>query len=411
MTTILVYPVSLFEINLIVKNNKDSDIYIIEDPTYFTNFKFHKMKLVLHRATMKFYQDYLTSDYPKQKIKYIEHNETNTFYTKTLKKYKKIIMHDVTDHVLTDYISTLAKKYSTELEIVETPLFIETVEDLKEYNKNIKKNHYVHDASFYRWQRRKLNVLMKDNKPLYDKWSFDRENREPFDENYDEPKNPKINSNKYVSDAKKYVSKYFNDNFGETENFIYPVTFKEAKKLLSDFIKNKLSTFGKYEDAVSKDITFGSHSILSSSLNIGIITPRYVLDEVMNHFEEMTSAEKKSNINNIEAFVRQLIGWRSFTRCLYLFHGKEMIKMNKLNHKYKLNAKWYDAETGITPVDFMIEKVRKYAYLHHIERLMYVGNFSLLTQVDPKEIYNCNKFRFIITPTVSTSLYIYIKNL
>lgn len=384
MTAILIYPVSLFENNSLI--TKDSDIYIIEDPTYFTKFKFHKMKLILHRSSMKFYHDYLSNN--KYKVKYVDFHDVIFFYKNTLKKYKKVIMHDVTDHDLMKFIRDITTKYGSSLEVYDTPLFIETIADLKKYNENVKNNRYVHDASFYRWQRRNLNVLVKDGEPLYGKWSFDRENREPFDKKYKEPKNPKINNNNYVVDAKKYIEKYFKNNFGLTDEFIYPVTFAEAKKLLSDFIKNKLSSFGKYEDAVSKDIIYGSHSLLSSSLNIGIITPKYVLEKVIDHFDSMTTSEKKQNINNVEAFVRQLIGWRSFTRCLYLFHGKKMIKMNKLKHKYKINNKWFDANTNIEPIDFLINKVKKHAFLHHIERLMYIGNFSLLTGVNPKEIYN-----------------------
>jgi deoxyribodipyrimidine photolyase-related protein len=132
---------------------------------------------------------------------------------------------------------------------------------------------------------------------------------------------------------------------------------------------------------------FGSHSLLSSSLNIGIITPKYVLETVITYFDKMSESDKRKNINNVEAFVRQLIGWRSFTRFMYVYYGQKMIKMNKLNHRYRLNKKWYNATTNIEPIDFMIKKVEKYAFLHHIERLMYVGNFALLTQVAPISIY------------------------
>jgi len=384
MTAILIYPIGLFEKNTLL--TKDADIYIIEDETYFTNFRFHKMKMILHRASMKYYYDYLHES--KYKVKYINCNDTNAFYNKTLKKYKTVKMHDVVDHKLTGFLTNLAKSYKIKLEIADTPLFIETVADLEMYNKGVKNNNYVHDISFYRWQRKRLNVLMEKNKPLFGKWTYDKENRSPFDDSYETPKSPSINNNKYVIEAKQYVNKYFGDNFGNTDNFIYPVTFKEAKKLLSDFIKHKLSTFGKYEDAVSQDISFGSHSILSSSLNIGIITPQYVLDEILQYFNQLSAPEKKKNINSVEAFVRQLIGWRSFTRCIYLFHGEKMIKMNKLNHKYKINDKWYTAKTNIEPIDFMINKVKDHAYLHHIERLMYIGNFALLTGVNPKEIYD-----------------------
>jgi deoxyribodipyrimidine photolyase-related protein len=43
--------------------------------------------------------------------------------------------------------------------------------------------------------------------------------------------------------------------------------------------------------------------------------------------------------------------------------------------------------TGIVPVDDAIQKLRKTAYNHHIERLMILGNFMLLCEFDPDEVY------------------------
>jgi len=382
-TAILIYPVSIFEHSDIAAQH---DVYLIEDPTYFTKFKFHKMKLMLHRASMMFYADYLRAK--GHKVHYVELAQTDAFYRTTLKKYGAVILHDVVDHPLTKFIHTTCADHRITVDIRDTLLFIETREDLREYNKTVKNSHYVHDASFYRWQRRRLGILVDGGgEPLYGKWSFDKENRAPFDDAYVPPRDEKINTNKYVIEARKYVEAHFAAHFGDTRDFIYPVTFAEAKALLASFIRAKLSTFGKYEDAVSEDIRSGSHSLLSSSLNIGIITPRFVLDEVMRHFNGLSAAAKRREINNIEAFVRQLIGWRSFTRCMYMFHGAKMMTMNKLAHTYKINAKWYDGTTQIAPIDALITKVRQCAYLHHIERLMYVGNFALLTQVDPRAIY------------------------
>ena len=378
---ILIYPISLFEKNDLLQI--DGDVYLIEDPIYFTNYKFHKMKIILHRASMKFYFDFIKKHNPS----YISLNQVNMFYDKIMNKYDNIYLHDVIDHPLRDKLHKLSKKYKSNLIIHDTPLFMETLDDLKQYKKKIKSTHYSHDHSFYRWQRRRLNILMNGNKPLFDKWSFDKENRQPYDDNYEMPKQPKINNIKYVIQAKKYVNKYFDDNFGEIDNFIYPVTFKQAKQLLHDFIKNKIDTFGKYQDAVSEKIIFGSHSLLSSSINIGLLTPDYVIDEVLSYFNKLSIVNKKKVINNVEGFIRQIIGWRSFTRFIYEYHGSQMMKMNQLNHKYKLNKKWFDGTTNIEPIDKLIDKVRRYAYLHHIERLMYIGNFCLLTKIHPMEVY------------------------
>jgi deoxyribodipyrimidine photolyase-related protein len=65
--------------------------------------------------------------------------------------------------------------------------------------------------------------------------------------------------------------KHFKNNFGDIDNFIYPITFEENKKHFKLFLNNRIKTFGKYQDGVSKNILFGSHSLISMSLNIGLI--------------------------------------------------------------------------------------------------------------------------------------------
>jgi integrase len=60
---------------------------------------------------------------------------------------------------------------------------------------------------------------------------------------------------------------------------------------------------------------------------------------------------------------------------------------NLLNHNNKLNDKFWTAKTNIKLIDSIIQKIVKYAYAHHIERLMYLGNFMLLCQIHPKEVY------------------------
>jgi deoxyribodipyrimidine photolyase-related protein len=61
--------------------------------------------------------------------------------------------------------------------------------------------------------------------------------------------------------------------------------------------------------------------------------------------------------------------------------------MNFFNHQRKINKDWYEGTTNIYPIDVLIKKVTKYAYLHHIERLMYIGNWSMISKIHPKEIY------------------------
>ena len=377
---LLIFPNQLFKINELI--NLSTKIYIIEDELFFLKYKYHKMKLILHRATMKFYYDYIYNNFNKN-ITYINFDKNYDYIFKD-----DIIMYDTIDINLNNKIKKLCHKNNLNFKIYDSPLFIETFDDLKNYKDNYTKNNKYHHDNFYKWQRKRLDFLMNKDKPLFNKWSFDKENRFKFDKEYIKNNDIKIINNDYIDEAKKYVLKNFKHNFGNIDNFIYPITFDEVDKHFKYFIKNRLSTFGKYQDGVSKDILFGSHSLLSMSLNIGLIDIKYIINKVLKKVD-------KHNINSVEGFIRQIIGWRSFVRFMYLFHYKDIIKMNNLNHKRKINDSWYNGNTNIEPIDFLINKVKNYAYLHHIERLMYMGNFFLLNKINPNDVYKWFMICFI----------------
>lgn len=376
--SVIILPNTLFEDNKLIKDNINAHVYIIEDDYYFTRYKFHKQKLILHRASMKYYYDYIIDKYNPYKITYIDNNKFNkSTYIDIINDYDEILIYDPID-----YRKVFLNK---KIKITDSPSFMETRQELYHYNDTIKNNRYIH-ANFYKWQRQRLNLYMDNGEPLYGKYSFDEDNRYKFSKDY-EMSEPYVFDNKYIQEGKIYVDKHFNNNFGDDTDFIYPINFNDAKKLLKQFIKNKLNTFGTFQDAVDPNITVGSHSLLSSSINIGLITPKYIIDKINKYFGKLSKSEQKHEYHNIEGFIRQIIGWRSYVRLIYLIHGQTILKMNNLNNDYIINKKWYTGNTNIDPIDFLIKKVHKYAYLHHIERLMYIGNFALLTQVHPFEIY------------------------
>ena len=388
----IILPTQLF------KNNSYLDemdiIFLIEEPYYFNSHPFHRQKLILHRASMKYYYDYLKDIY-NNKIIYIEFDNLSKFLNKKYNKNEnEFYMYDPIDNEMIDKYSKFSK-----IKFYDTPAFLETRKDLEEYrNKYTNKKNYYHDRSFYRWQRKRLNILMKDEKtPIENTWSFDKENRNKYDKDYEEGK-IKIYNNNYIEEAREYVIKNFNDNFGNIDNFYYPITFEDVSNHLKNFIKNRLETFGKYQDGISKKVIFGSHSILSPLLNIGLITPDIIIKEVLKYYKNNENNENsKLALITVEAFLRQLIGWRSYVRFIYIYHGKEMIDMNYLNHKNKVPNSWYDNNSNIEIkiIDDMIKKVYEYAYLHHIERLMIMGNIGLLLQIDPKELYEWFMICFI----------------
>ena len=384
-----IYPNQLFYNNILLEQS--NYVYIIEEPIFFTKFKFHKLKLIFHRASMKAYYDFIILKYPhlQNNVSYIDYNNVN--YDNIYKQdYNNIILYNPCDYKLNEKL----KKYN--INYFDTPCFIETIDELTTFRENYTNKKTYHHDTFYKWQRIRLKILIdNNNKPLYGKWSFDRDNRKKFDKDYQIPSEPIPIKNKYIDEAIIYVNNHFSNNFGiiSDDNFIYPIDHISAKLLFKDFINNKLVTFGKYEDASSNDIKFGSHSLISILLNVGLLTPDYVINKTLDYFKKFD--DKNKIINSIEGFIRQVIGWRSYMHFIYVFHGQEMFNMNKFNHLHKLDKRWYTGNIGILPIDNLIEKVNKYAYLHHIERLMYMGNFGLLCKINPKDIYKWFMICFI----------------
>jgi deoxyribodipyrimidine photolyase-related protein len=120
---------------------------------------------------------------------------------------------------------------------------------------------------------------------------------------------------------------------------------------------------------------------LTPVLNIGLLTPQEVVDRALEF------AEKNDvRISSLEGFIRQIIGWREFMYLMYVRHGVEMRNSNHFNHRRDIPESFWTAETGIGPIDLVIERVIETGYAHHIERLMVLGNFMLLSHFKPEQV-------------------------
>ena len=372
-----IFPTQLFQN---IKYIKTKNIYLIEEPIFFTKYNFHKMKLTYHRATMKCYYDYLKKKLKDHNIKYIDFFKIDDNFYKDIKN-ENIYILNPTDHPLTD---KLIKIYKNRLIILPTQNFLLNDIDIDFLEKNIFKKSYNHNA-FYIYHRKKLDILInsKSNKPEGGKWSFDEENRNKLPNNIKLPLIPKTINNKYTKEATKYVNKYFNNNYGEI-NFIYPITHKECIKWLDNFLHSKLDNFGIYEDAISEDDVFIYHSILSPMMNIGLLTDLIVVNRTIDYYNNFKS---KIAIQNIEGFIRQIIGWRNYIFSIYMIE-KPIIKISKSTSENKIYDKLWNGTTNIYPIDSILKnKIIPYAYFHHIERLMIFGNFMKLCIINNDQIY------------------------
>ena len=373
---VLILPTQLFSEHPLV--TKASSVYILEHPRYFSSLAYHKQKLILHRASMQAYFQYLKKK--KYTVTYVEHESASLFFNELGKDHvKKMNMLDPTDIPLQKELTTHANKAGIDICFLETPQFLtDTAWILK--NMGSKKTYRM--QHFYMQQRKRLNILMHNGKPVGGRWSFDDENRKPLPKTVAAPDHPQANSSIFVKEAQRYVEKHFKKNPGDVGPFTYPITSPQAEKLLDRFLVKKLKYFGIYQDAIKKDEPFLFHSLLSSSLNNGLLTPAYVIQKTLHHAEK-----HKTPINALEGFIRQIIGWREFVRAVYVLKQKDQRAENFFNAKRKIPSSFWDGTVGIEPIDNCIQRILKTAYAHHIERLMVLGNFMLLNHYHPNEVY------------------------
>ena len=375
MEITLIYPNQLFINHPAIK--KDRTIYIVRHPSFFSNYKFHKQKILLHFLSTHEYESSLSSQGYNCKI--IEENEYFEFKKSILEKVSVIHFCEFIDNDLSEeFVTSYTDKITTKS--YQNPMFYESSEDVKKYFGSRKKFQL---SNFYRNIRTRHKVLVdENNKPFNGKWSFDTENRKSIPKNLEVPRTKKLSyDQELLEEYKKIIENKYNNNPGSLANFNYPINRKQCLDVLSNFLISKFSLFGNYQDAIISDRTYLFHSVISPGLNIGLITPKEVVNSAIDF-------SNKSNIefNSLEGFVRQILGWREFIRGIYITNGKSQKESNYWEAKNKLPKSFYDGNTNLLPVDDSINKVNKYAYLHHIERLMVLGNIMLLLEINPNDI-------------------------
>lgn len=386
-TTALIFPHQLFKKHPALKA-KPKQVVLIEHPLFFGDAtypaKMHKQKLTFHRASMAMYKKELDKKgLDTELVTYAKGKDPLPTLCKRLAKEgcKNITIADVHDDMLFRRLTTACHKAKLSLEVLDTPAFINTPELNSEW-RSTRKRWFM--ADFYQWQRKRLDVLMDDEKPVGGQWSFDEENRRklPKKELVNVPTLPATKVGDAVNDAITSVEKDFPDNPGSLEDWIYPVTAKSAEQWLKNFLEQRFHLFGDYEDAIVEDQNYLYHSILTPMLNTGLLTPDYVVTETIKYAEANNIA-----LNNTEGFIRQVIGWREFMRATYDDLSVPMRTTNHWNHTRAMPACFYDATTNILPVDNTIKRVLDTGYCHHIERLMILGGFMFLCEIHPDHIY------------------------
>jgi deoxyribodipyrimidine photolyase-related protein len=234
---------------------------------------------------------------------------------------------------------------------------------------------------FYREMRRETGLLMEGDEPAGGAWNYDAENRASLPAGVTLPAAPRFAPDEITREVIALVSTHFGTHFGAAEGFAWPVTARDAEAALAAFIRDRLPRFGDYQDAMAAGQPFLFHSLISTSLNIGLLDPLAICRAA-----EQAWRDGKAPLNAVEGFIRQIIGWREYVRGLYWLLMPGYAEGNALSAKRPLPAFYWGAETSMRCMSQAVGQTRDHAYAHHIQRLMITGNFALIAGLDPAEV-------------------------
>lgn len=387
---LLILPNQLFKKHPGLRKKPDK-VILLEDSLFFGDerypARFHQQKLWLHRATMKRYE----ADLGEQgfQTEYIEFDQGGSSLSERLasvippkkRRGEKLLISDPVDFIFQKRFFSACDSLGLEPELLSNPGFLNSPEQNESYRSG-KSRWFM--ADFYKWQRTRLDLLMEDGEPVGGKWSFDEDNRKKVPKKLLEsiPPVPNVKRDRFDNEAADHVRAKFSGHPGTLDDLYYPTSHAAARRWLKSFLEKRFVNFGDYEDAIVEGESWLWHSVLTPMLNVGLLTPDEVIKEAIRYSEK-----QEVPINSLEGFVRQIIGWREFMRATYEDLGVKMRTTNHWNHQRAMPPCFYDASTGIDPVDDVIRRVLRTGYCHHIERLMVLGGFMFLCEIDPDDIY------------------------
>jgi deoxyribodipyrimidine photolyase-related protein len=382
MTTTLIFPHQLFQQHPAIQPGRV--ICLVEEYLFFRQYCFHKQKLILHRASMQWYAGWL-----REQSHTVQYVEATTPWCDIRLLVPALAADGITDiHIADpadDWLSRRLTKacaaQQLRLHMHDGPGFLNTPSEGNAFFDG-RKTYFQTD--FYIAQRKQRSLLLDpDGKPRGGKWTFDTDNRQRYPKHQTLPPLSLPPDNACMTEARQYVSTHFNHHYGHTQTTSYFATnFADADRWLDAFLQTRFAQFGIYEDAIVSSANVLHHSVLSPMLNTGLITPQQVVDKTIAF-----ANQHDIPLNSVEGFIRQIIGWREFIRLVYIREGRKQRTTNFWGFKRPIPASFWTGDTGIPPIDSTIKKILQTGYCHHIERLMVLGNFMLLCEFDPDEVY------------------------
>jgi len=351
----------------------------------------HRQKLVLILSAMRHFADALRAAGYRVDYRRAASYEAGLLEAATVHAATRVVATEGREWEMMQALeraAELLKSVNIPLELREDRGFLASRADFSRWTAGRKE---LRMEFFYREMRRKYAILMEpDGKPIGGEWNFDAENRKAWPKKKPVPPRMTVAPDTTTQSIIQRVNAW-KGRWGSADGFSLPVTRADAKAMLEQFIMERLPEFGPYEDALQDGEADLLHSALSSSLNVGLLHPREVIERA-----ERAYREGAVSLPSAEGFIRQILGWREYVRGIYWHRMPALRNANALDAWLPLPL-WFwapDGEAGYEGAPAgeacemrcladSIRMVRDTGRAHHIARLMVQSNFATLLGVTP----------------------------
>ena len=365
--------------------DRQSDIVLMLEVNDEASYvRHHKQKLVLILSAMRHFAKQLEQGgVPVDYVQMDSDDNTGSFSGEVQRAVdrhqpERLVVTAPGEWRVREMMGTWQPSLGIPVEIRDDDRFLCSLEEFAMWAKDRKSLRMEY---FYRNMRKKTGWLMEGDKPVGGEWNYDKQNRKSLPRGMSYPRRLRFDTDDITRDVMQLVNSLYQSHFGDLERFAWATTRKDAQKALVHFISDCLPGFGDYQDAMKSGEDFLFHALLSPYINIGLLDPREVCEAALNAYEK-----GHAPLAAVEGFVRQILGWREYIRGFYWLHMPAYRDSNFLNAKRPLPDFFWTARTDMNCLKQTIETTRRYAYAHHIQRLMITGNFALLASLDPAQV-------------------------
>ena len=386
-------------------NKKTDSVLMCEVMEEATRVLHHKKKLVFIFSAMRHFRIDLTDEeIDVSYIKLDDTKNTGSFYGEVKRfieenKIDRLIITEPSEYKVFETMKKWSGALKVPVEFRPDTRFLCGKKEFVQWAENRKLFRMEH---FYREMRKKYSLLIDNGKPEGGSWNYDALNREAVKGEVQVPQTYIERKTEITREVINLVSKKFPQHFGDIEPFYFSVTRKGALEALDKFIKERLLKFGQYQDAMVEGEPWLYHSHISMYLNSGLLLPL----ECIKRAEE-TYYSGFAPLNAVEGFIRQILGWREYVRGIYWLEMPDYENRNFLKAARKLPSLFWSGQTKMNCMRQCIKETKENAYAHHIQRLMVLGNFALLSGLTPNEVNDwymvvyADAYQWVELPNVS----------